>query len=164
MKNKIFSFSIFILFVFLLIPHIFASTSLLVSSDQKFGSVVISVFNIQDHLAIENATIVILETQEYYQSGKLGATQTIELPTETKNKLTFSSPSKDWTEYTLLIYKNGFYPHIHHGLKITPNYKKIGVIINLTPISSSDTTTHTESYEYPPTNWSIEIIDKYRKK
>ena len=84
---------------------------------QSFGKIRISIFD-KYNQPIFLAKITIKETFEEYQTGKLGECE-ISLPSSSFNNT--NKKLENWTEYTLIIEKNGFSPHIIYGLKIIPN-------------------------------------------
>lgn len=130
------------------------------NTQPKSGKVIISVFcNSQP---LPNATICIIETSEYYYTNPNGYTKTIELPTKEVNKISVNN-AKPYTEYTLLVYKNGYLPHIYYGLKITAGQTKLGVVVSLTEYGIYPSLTYTESYEFPNTSFSENIIINHKK-
>ena len=153
------------LFIIMLIlastlPHAYTYTT--TSNTINTGKAIISVFDKQYNSPILNATICVLETREYYQTNKLGSS-IISLPTKATNKLKYSSPEKNWTEYTLLIYKNGYYPHILYGLQIEHNITTSGIVIELEELSEYTSHNHTQSYYYPNDAWVENVIKEYKK-
>lgn len=130
------------------------------NSPYSQGKVVINVYS--GTTPIDNATVCIIETGEYYYTTQSGATKTITIPA-TSEKQFKSFKDKPFTEYTLLVYKNGYLPHIYYGLKITPNTTKIGVTINLTELGINPNIAYTQSYEYPSDAYSENIIASYKK-
>lgn len=133
------------------------------TTNNPIGKVLISVLDEKEHTPILNASICIIETREYYETNKLGQTDVISLPAKSSNTLNATPPTKAHETYTLLIYKNGYFPHIYYGLKIENNITKTGVVISLTERYPEADFTYTESYEFPTPTWSQELIDKYRK-
>ena len=161
MKNKICFFFLIFGFVATTLMLTLPIATKQANTITTFGKVVISVFSKSDHTPIENATVCVIETNEYFFTSSLGSTQKIQLQASKKSDIYFSLNT--WTEYTLLIYKNGFYPHLYYGLKIQPNQTKTGIVITLTERMPHDEFTFTQSYEYPSTSWSENIIDKYKR-
>jgi len=161
MKNKIFYLTLLLLFaVTLSLPYVSNPTQY-TSNTQKIGQAIISVFDSQENTPIQNATICILETKEYYQTNKLGSIK-FSLPANNNNSLKYSSPKKDWQEYTLLIYKNGYYPHLYFGLKIKHNTLSSGIAITLKNLSFPNDTPYTTDYSYPTHDWLEQIINEYK--
>lgn len=133
------------------------------ATQPAFGRVKISVLDSVNLTPIKDATVCVVETREYYPTNSLGQTNTIKLLAKTPTNLNQTPPTKSTETYTLLVYKNGFFPHIYHGLKIQPNITKTGVVIMLTEVYSAANFSHTESYEYPSQDWSTELIKNYKK-
>jgi len=129
-----------------------------VSLTNSIGKVRISVFD--SHCEpIEMASVCITESHEYHTTGKLGECE-LSFQTKTDNRF---SPSPNWTEYTLIISKNGYIPHILYGLKVQPNITRTGIVITLKEISPYETATHTQSYDFPTDAHSTFIINRYKK-
>lgn len=144
------------------ITHISFSSYITASNTPTYGSAIISVFDKQDQTPINNATICIIETGDYYLTNKLGSIK-FTLPAKNTNKLSLSNPNKNWQEYTLLVYSNGFYPHIYYGLKIVDNNTKTGIVIKLEKLSHNSSQNFTQEYEYPNDIWTLQLIKKYKK-
>ena len=158
MKNNI----IFLVSTFLFILIIYITAIPLSStetfSSQETGTAIISILS-EDHTPINNAIIKIAETQEYTTTNKLGSS-TLTLPAYSTNKLEkYTNPQKNWTEYTIIVYANGYYPHIYFGLKIIQNIKKTGIVISLKSLNFSNDTPYTTSYEYPNPDWIENLIE-----
>ena len=161
MKTKTIFVLLCMLFIFIM-AVVYCPSYITSSSTSPNGSAIVSVFDKQDQTPINNATICIIETGEYFTTNKLGAIK-FTLPAKAKNKLSFSNPNKNWQEYTLLIYSNGFYPHVYYGLKIVANNTKTGIVINLEQLSTNSPQTYTQEYEYPNDIWTLQLIKKYKK-
>ena len=134
-----------------------------VSSTNPTGKLIVSVFDDFETTPIKNATICVIETNEYYYTDSLGRTKPITLyakpPTKlSKRKYADGSPE----EYTILCYKNGYTPHILYGVKIINNQTRVGVIISLENLTE-DSPPYTESYDFPTEDFSLEILNKYKK-
>lgn len=133
------------------------------SSMVCYSSVIISVFDKANLTPIKNANILIIETNENYQTNSLGSSGKITLPYHQKEKISSSIKDKPWNEYTLLVTKNGYLPHLHFNLKIEKDKIKTGVVISLTEIQNEPNSTFTTSYELPPTTYIEDIIKKHTK-
>lgn len=134
------------------------------SNQENISSVYISVLDIYDLTPINNATIIITETGEHHQTNDLGSSGKITLPYHKENKIKTSFKDKPWNEYTIIITKNGYIPHIHFGLKIESGRTKTGTTIKLTPLELGDETKFTTSYEYPSNTYITSLIEKHNKK
>ena len=129
-----------------------------VSLTPAIGKVRISIF---DSLCepIEMATICVMETHEYYTTGKLGECELV-LPAKKTNKF---SNGPNWTEYTLIITKNGFIPHILYGLKAQANITRTGIVVTMKELSPYTLETFTQSYDFPTSIYSTNIINQNKK-
>lgn len=141
--------ALFFVFIFIFINKSEISQ---VSKKTNFGKVIISVVNKNTSSPIKNATICITDTHEYFYTSSLGMTDPIKLECTNNNSY-----------YTLIIYKNGFIPHIYHRLSIEPNTTKTGVIINLEERYEEAPYSYTESYEFPSKSWSETLIKNNKK-
>ena len=162
MKSKAFYFLLLTFFILAILFTTMPPFSTATTSTTGMGSAIISVLNKQDNSPVFDATICIVETKEYYQTNKLGSIK-LSLPAKSTNKLQFKNPQKEWQEYTLLIYKNGFYPHIYHSLKITSNITRSGIVINLEEILNNSDISYTQEYEYPNNIWCEQLINNHKK-
>lgn len=131
------------------------------ATNNNVGFVVISVYD-NTNEPINNAKIVIAQTNESYATNKYGTTKKIALPANIKNNLKPSCTDTNWQEYTIIVYASGFLPHILHGLKIKPNETRVGVIVQLKPYSASVEESFSYSYDYPDLNWQSKLIRHYK--
>ena len=132
------------------------------SSKASFSKTIISVYDKITNKPINNAKIVIAETSECYYTSSRGTTPTITLPYTKNERFKQSTANKPWTEFTLIIFKSGYLPHIHYNFKTEENRTKLGTIINLTPIINETEQVFTTSYEEPSDNYSLSLIQKYK--
>jgi len=158
---KHFLLSLTMIFIYIVFCFLFSCSSTSFTQTNQTGNqskITISVFS--GSTPIENATVCIIETQEYYYTNKHGTTAPIYL---LSSKQSLIQKNISFTEYTLLVYKNGYLPHIYYGLKITHNQNRLGIAISLTEYGILPNATFTESYEYPPKSFSENIITTYKK-
>ena len=118
----------------------------------------ISVFDEQNQ-PIDMATIYIVETHEYYSTAKLGQLE-LSLETTSKNNI---FKKENWQEYTLLIYKNGYIPHVLYGLKAIPKINRTGIVVTLKDTSHNTNIPFTQSYDFPSDDYSTNIINNHKK-
>lgn len=116
-----------------------------------FGKIIVSVIDKHSSKPIQNATICITNTREYFFTNKLGMTHPIKLITTVDST------------YTLLIYSNGYYPHIYYGLTVVKNSTKTGIVIMLEEVYPESNITYTESYEFPSKTQANQLIKEYKK-
>lgn len=161
---KKFCLSICLVFCFVVFIFIFSynSQTVYTSVTVASGKAVVAVFDKYENTPIDNATICVLETREYYQTQKLGSC-VLTFETTKQTKPIFNNSLKEFDEYTLLIYKNGYYPHFYHNLKIQHNITRTGIIIKLEPLALETEISYTEDFDYPPQDWSETAIQYYRK-
>lgn len=162
MKRFCFSFTLIFCFVIFLFFFSYSTQPISTSITQTCGRAIIAVFDKYDSTPIDNATICILETREYYQTNKLGSL-ILSFETTRQTKPVFNNSLKDFDEYTLLIYKNGYFPHFYHNLKIEHNITRSGIIVNLEPLYPEAEISYTEDFDYPSSDWSKSVIKYFRK-
>lgn len=156
-NNLIFVICLLVLILAILLP-IQSSATNFVNTSYNWSKIRISVFDEQNQ-PIDMATVCIVETNEYFQTAKLGQIELcLELPA--KNNI---FKKNNWQEYTILIYKNGYKPHILYGLKAIPDITRTGIVVILKDNLNSKDIPFTESYDYPSHDYSSTIIDKYKK-
>lgn len=134
-----------------------STSSIKVSSSTKFASLLIHVKDNYSGDPINNATICIINTRQYYTSNKNGYTDTISLP------LFDEYQHDDYYFYNLLIYKNGYNDFFYFNLKVKPNQKRADVVIPLIPIINESDMETTLFYE-PPYEKTINTLIKENKK
>lgn len=159
MKKTLSIITLFLL-IFLLIytTIIIAPSSQLVNLSSTWAKIRISIFD-EQHQPIDMATICIVETNEYLSSGKLGQ---CELNFNTSAKINLFNNAK-WEEFTILIYKNGYKPHIIYGLKAIPNITRTGIVITLKSTIYDNNKKFETSYDFPPNDYSNYIINSHKK-
>jgi hypothetical protein len=128
-----------------------------VSTKTKFANIIIQVKNNNYDSPVDNASICILNTKQYYYTKKNGYTESISIPLFDEYKI------DDYYIYNLLIYKNGYNDYIYYGLKVKPSQKRADIIIPLIPIINHNDIETTLFFE-PPYNKTIEEIIKENKK
>ena len=163
MKTKILFLLVCFVFIICTIIASIPNLSIIINSTPREGRAIIAVYDKFESTPIQNATVCILETQTYYETSKLGLV-TLSFPLSTKNTLNTSPLDAPFQNFTLLIYANGYLPHFYHGIKIEHNITKTGVVINLTPLTTNLNSTYTESYEFPNTAYSENLIKKFRQQ
>lgn len=158
MKNKLtFLLTLLIFLCVLSIPTSSFATQT-TSNNSSFCKVRISVFDEQNQ-PIDMATICIVETQEYFSTSRLGQ---LELSFSIESDKNIFKKT-NWKEFTLLIYKNGYRPHILYGLKAIPNINRTGIVITLKDTTQNKEIPFTQSYDYPTTDFSSNIINQFKK-
>lgn len=159
--KKIFyiKYSLFVSFVclsiILLCPYSTSSTK--VSSSTRFASLLIHIKDNYSGDPINNATICIINTRQYYSSNKNGYSDTISLP------LFDEYQHDDYYFYNLLIYKNGYNDFFYFNLKVKLNQKRADVVIPLIPIINESDIKTTIFYE-PPFQKTIDELIKENKR
>ena len=158
MKNRLAYFFITLIFIIAITLPISSTNSKSTTMNATWAKVRISVFDEQNQ-PINMATICVIETNEYFSTEKLGICE-----------LAFSINLKDnifvsqkWDEFTLLIYKNGYIPHIIYGLKAIPNITRTGIVITLKAPTNQTEITFTQSYDFPSKDQTTIIINKHKK-
>ncbi len=147
-------FSIILILCFL---YPLSTTVTDVSTKTQFANVIIQVKNKQTNNPINNASICILNTRQYYYTNKNGYSESISIPLFDEYKV------EDYYIYNLLIYKNGYNDYIYYGLKVKPNQKRADIVISLIPIINLQDIETTLFFE-PPYPKTIETIIKENKK
>lgn len=158
MKKNLIFFTTLILFILTTTIPITSSNLKEISLSTTWAKVRLSVFDEQNQ-PIDMATICIIETNEYYTTQKLGQCEIKFIINKTSNIFKSSS----WEEFTLLIYKNGYKPHILFGLKAIPNITKTGIVITLIDVNYNTENTYTQSYDYPNNTHALKILNEYKK-
>ncbi len=123
----------------------------------KETSILIYVKNKYTDEPIDNATICILNTREYYSTNKYGYTDTIKL------QLYEDSFDGEFYYFDLLIYKNGFNEFLYFNLKTKPNQKRTDIVIDLTEIIN-DLDNKPNIFFEPPQDITIKKIIKENKR
>lgn len=162
MKKFFFSSILILCFIVFIFIFSYNSQSVYTLATVAEGKAIIAVFDKHENTPIDNASICVLDTREYYQTNKLGSC-VLSFETSKQTKPIFNNSLKEFDEYTLLIYKNGYYPHFYHNLKIEHNITRTGIIIKLEPLSLETEISYTEDFDFPPQDWSKTAIQYYRK-
>ena len=160
---KSFIVTIISLVLFILITIISLTPSIQkVSLTSLVSKLSLSVYD-EDNKPINNATIYILETNEYHTTNHTGIAS-ISLTYNTKNKILLKQNDKEWNEFTIITYKNGYLPHIVYGTKIQKGINRVGLIITLTSLENANSKTYTSSYDFPPSSYTEHIISSNKPK
>lgn len=112
---------------------------------------------------IDGATVCIIETRHYENTNKYGYTNLINVPI-IRNTNFDMSHSRNWGELTILVYKNGYSDNITFYTSVIPNSTKVGVVIQLAPIISSEDNSPDISVESPNYSWTKQLIKLYKKR
>jgi len=160
MNKKIyFMFSLILFLVILMLQSTSASITIQTITSTTFGKLRLSIFD-ESNQPIYMAKIFVKETNGQFNSGKLGECE-LTLPTNKTNQF---SNAPTWTEYTIVIDKNGFIPHILYGAKVKQNITRTGIVITLHEITPNQEYIFTTSYDFPEESYSTNIINKYTNK
>lgn len=153
--NYIIILSCIIFALCLLYPYTVSTSEVL--SRTQFSSVIIHVKDNHADKPINNATICVLNTRQYYHTNKNGNTDNIQIPLFDEYK------KDDYYIYNLLVYKSGYNDYIYYGLKVKPSQKRADISIPLIPIINYQDIETTIYFE-PPYPKSIDTIIKENKK
>lgn len=131
-------------------------------AQNEYGRLAITVLELNTNKPVDNASICIVESREYYSTNKNGLTDTIQVPILKNNNLN-NSLQTNWGEITLLVYKPGFADHVAFYQSVPIKQTRLGVVVYLTPIYSADDTLPTITTNAPNNIWIKELIKTYKK-
>ena len=155
-----------IIFVLLSISNIvmFSSytKSISANSSQKTGYATIKVIESNTLAPINNATICIIETREYFQTDKYGYTQKISLPIIPNTNFDISL-KRNWGDFTILAYKSGYSSFISYYNKVYDGITSVGIICTLSPIINPSDPLVISSANKPPDDYSSTLVKLYKK-
>ena len=161
MKNQLkILLSVILIIANIICITIIPSITIPANAPNNEGSIVVTILEQGSNKPIDNATICVIETKEYFATNKNGVSEKITLPI-LKNKNLDNSLNQNWGEITLLAYKPGYSDHILFSEPVPINQTRYGLIIHLTPIYSSIDTSPTISVNKPDTAWVNELIKLY---
>ena len=127
------------------------------SESTSYASFSPKVIDGQTGLPVEDAVIVIPETNERYRTDADGMTGTIRVPYSAESDFDDLHP-KTWCEITLLAYANGYAPYALFYLQLAENASREGPTVMLFPGDQRPFSI----IESPPDKWVSELIEKYR--
>lgn len=168
--NKKFFINVSILSLLLFLEFIFLSYSFGKNSINQTslnfaqsGKIQIKVLESNTLSPIDNATICIIETRHYETTNKHGLSNIITVPILRNTNFDLSL-TRNWGELTILVYKNGYADNISFYQSIIPNTTRMGLIIYLNPITSTDDISPTISTEEPNISYAQRLIKLYKKR
>ena len=126
-----------------------------------FGKLVLTILEKGTTLPVDNATVCIVETRQYFSTNNKGVTPTIEIPI-LKNNLS-NNLEQYWGEITIIAYKPGYRDHVTFYKQVPINKTMIGSTIFLSPIYSESDLFPTVSTDSPIMDWTIELIKNYKQ-
>jgi hypothetical protein len=112
---------------------------------------------------IENATVVILETEKTYKTNGEGLTEVIEVPVIRDSRYD-TILEKPWGEVSMIIYKDGFVPYALFYLQVLGGETREGVKILLFEQGSTDSEEPFSIIEGPNRVWVNQLVEMYRPK
>ena len=160
--------SCFCLIIFLLIipllilAFIARPQTVSTSKNTEFGSIVVTVLEKNTLDPIDNATVCVIETREYYYTSNKGLTKKISVPI-IENANFNNSLKRNYGEITLLVYKAGYASAISFYNIIKPNTTNVGVIFYLSPIINEEDNKIEIISNTPDTSWATELEKLYKK-
>lgn len=107
---------------------------------------------------LENANICIIETNSYYKTDSFGKSPLISVPFIDEQQNGY--PKKDWTDITLLVYREGYNDYICFYLELKKDSIR-RLTVTLPPLSHGYIPFILS--ETPPTEWTMELIKMYKK-
>jgi hypothetical protein len=110
---------------------------------------------------IENATVVILETEKTYKTNGEGLTEVIEVPVIRDSRYD-TILEKPWGEVSMIIYKDGFVPYALFYLQVLGGETREGVKILLFEQGSTDSEEPFSIIEGPNRVWVNQLVEMYR--
>ncbi len=111
---------------------------------------------------ITNATVCIVETRTYTTTDKYGCTQKIAVPIVPNNNFDISL-ERDWGEFTILVYKNGYATYISFYNEVYAGTTRVGLICELVPIINETDPKLTTNVAVPNSAWIETLISLYKK-
>jgi hypothetical protein len=130
-----------------------------VSAQTDWAYLKISIIDLKTREPLENATVCILETKQYYTTDKYGNTPTIQAP-YLKNSNFDDVLERPWGDITILAYKDGYVDYLVFYIMVQKNKTRY-LTLTLAPHSVGS-----EPYliiESPDDDWAKEIIKRYKK-
>lgn len=129
----------------------------------KMGKVQFLVVDGFTEKPLEDATVVVLDTNKQYKTDKEGLTAAIEVPIVEDRRFNTIMP-KTWGEINVVIYRQGYIPYALFYLEVFPDKTRKGVKILLFKEGEVSSSEPFSIIEGPNRIWVKEIIEKYRPK
>ncbi len=129
----------------------------------KEGTARLSVYVVEGYTEtpIKDASVVVVETGEIYQTDEKGMTQVIKVPCKRDTRYD-DILQKPWGEITLIIYKEGFLPYALFYLQVLDGQTREGVKILLFEEGSTSSQEPFSIIEGPNRIWVDELIKMYQ--
>ena len=155
-KKGLYIFSILLFLGIIVFSNLFFSFKQTYASNND-AKLIVNVLDLHTKLPITNATICIVETNSYYYTDTSGYSEIIEIP------ITIINKQKNWQDFTILTYKNGYNDYLYCNCKLKPNQKKVGVTIFLSELTHDRQDDYIVFTEKPDDAWTKQIIKNYKK-
>ena len=132
------------------------------SKNNEVGHVQIKVLEANTLRPVSDATVCVIETHSYKQTDHNGDCAKFEIPI--KRNTNFDDVLlRNWGEFTLLIYKQGYASHISFYNEVFSGITKIGLVCYLTPIVSASDSTITVDANVPNQTYIETLVAHYKK-
>ncbi|MBQ7579655.1 MAG: hypothetical protein IJT25_03905 [Clostridia bacterium] len=133
-----------------------------VYSQSEFGSIIVSVLEKGSLAPIDNATVCVIETRQYYSTTNNGLTEKISVPI-IENSTFSNSLKQNYGTITLLVYKLGYSSVISFYNIVKKNTTSVGNVVFLEPIINSIDNKTEIITNNPDSAWANELAKLYKK-
>jgi len=110
---------------------------------------------------INNASVVVVETGNVYQTDENGMTEKIKVPVIRDTRFD-DIMQKPWGEITLIVYKEGFIPYALFYLQVLGGQTREGVKILLFEEGQTQSVQPFSIIEGPNRAWVDKLVEMYR--
>lgn len=131
-------------------------------ANKTTGYVQIKVLEANTLKPVSNATVCIIEDNLYTQTNANGDTSKLKLNL-LRNTNYDNILLRNWGEFTILIYKQGYATHISFYNEVYAGITRIGIICYLSAIKTSYDKTITTNVNLPNSNYLETLIMHYKK-
>ena len=128
----------------------------------KTAALNITVKEAVTNIPLENTTVCVIETGEYYNTNESGSTGAIKVPVLNNGNFDESLP-RPWGEVTVFVYKDGYIDFILFYVMVYEGKTRNGPSITLYPTDDPENALAHSLIESPDNEWVNILIKKYKK-
>lgn len=126
----------------------------------KTGTLTVEVLDGFTEEPLTNATVVIPEIKQTFQTDAQGKTTEIELPILEDTHFT-SIQRMPWGEVTLLVYCDGYIPYALFHVAVWENQARQGPRVFMFPVGSKETDQPFTIVESPQRIWVEDLLEQF---
>lgn len=158
--NIVLGILVFVLLSLNILNIITVGTITTTAKPREYSEITVKAVDSKSGNPIENAQVIIIETQTKHTTDKKGNSEAITVPV-IRNAAYDNTKKSDWGEITILVRASGYADHIMFSVRVKHKQRRIGIVVPLNLIINAEDNQTTVTVEQPDAVWIEELIKSF---